>query len=654
MTRIEHDPLAVPALERPLHDEGPLFVPRPPRGIGDAVQLRVWVPDAWPLTHVALRTLVDAEITTAQLKAEEPVAGGRWWSTTVTTVNPVQPYRFALIGPGDAERGIPTYAWLTAAGIYPWDVGDTTDFRLVSHAPAPEWVDDAVVYQIFPDRFARSAAAPVDEQGRPAGELPAWARPMPWDTPAEEDGLRNGEQLYGGDLDGVIEHLDHIQSLGATVVYLTPVFPAGSAHRYDATTFDRVDSVLGGDAALVRLSQALHERGMRLMLDLTTNHTGVTHEWFIAAQADATSPEAGFYTFHEHPDRFRCWLGVPSLPSLDHSSAELSRRLLEGPDSVVGKYLAEPFAADGWRIDVAHMTGRNGTQDLAHDVARRIRATMAQMDAATGRSTWLLAEHNHDASGDLAGDGWHGTMNYTGFTRPLWAWLSDPAQKLNWLGLPMTIPHVPGWAAAHTLRDYTAQLSFPARKHSQNQLSSHDTPRTRSVVGTRGKHLVALVAQATLPGVPTVFAGDELGLPGLNGEHARQPMPWRTIEQLEQGQPVDAPVGSVGASADGEILIALRELLALRAEHPALRRGGVQWLHASAEAIVFLRTHDEGSVLVHLARDAHPAIELDLSALPGISGSEPLDQRGGAQATARGAALTLGAEAAGATVHLLR
>ena len=650
------DPTGVPLPQQPMHDSGPLFVPRPPRALGEEVELRVWVPHSWPVSAVALRTIVDGEISTAVLAAEQPHAappGGTWFAVTTTVVNPVQPYRFCLVGDPEASAGVPRYAWLTAAGIVPWDVADATDFRLVAHEPAPDWVDDAVVYQVFPDRFARSAASPTDEHGRFApDQLPDWARPMAWDEPPSLDGMVNGQQLYGGDLDGVIEHLDHIQELGADVVYLTPVFPAGSAHRYDASTFDRVDPLLGGDEALVRLSRALHERGMRLMVDLTTNHTGDTHEWFRTAQADAGSTEAGFYRFHEHPADYRCWIGVPTLPSLEHSSPELRERLLSGPDSVVGRYLRAPFLADGWRIDVANMTGRNGAEDLTHEVARTIRATMREVREHTGRDTWLLAEHGHDASGDLAGDGWHGTMNYTGFTRPLWAWLCPEGSPLNWLGLPMTAPRIPGWAAARTLRDYNAHLPWPSRLHSQNQLSSHDTPRTRTVVGDHQAHLVAITALAALPGVPTVFAGDELGLQGLTGEHSRTPMPWEAVDRVRRGEPVQ-PSTVVEEQIDPGIWPVLRELLALRRRHPALRRGGIQWLHMGEDSLVLLRTHPAGDILVHLARAAHGRVEIDLAHLPPTEAPEALAAIGGARASAAGQVLALEAESPGATITLL-
>ncbi len=612
------DPTGVPLTQQVLHDAGPLFVPKRPQALGDRVELRVWQPRSWPLQAIALRTVVDGEIFTQKLTVESEEPGGHWWSTTLTITNPVMPYRFCLTGREESDRRtVPSYAWLTAAGIVPWDVSDATDFRLVTHPPAPDWVDDAVVYQVFPDRFARSTAAPLDAEGRPTPEhLPSWAQPMRWEETPSLEGEINGHQLYGGDLDGIIERLDYISALGANTVYLTPVFPAGSVHRYDASTFDHVDPLLGGDEALVRLSRALHERGMRLMLDLTTNHTGDGHEWFRTAQADPHSPEASFYRFTEHPHRYRCWLGVPSLPSLDHSSPLLRTRLLAGPGSVVGRYLTSPFNADGWRIDVANMTGRDGADDHAHAVARTIRATMREVTEQTGRETWLLAEHGHDASGDLAGDGWHGTMNYTGFTRPLWAWLADPSSGLNWLGLPTTIPSLPGWAAGRTLREYSAHLSWEARCHSQNQLASHDTPRLRSVVGDAGRHRTAFAALTALPGVPTIFAGEELGLHGTTGERSRTPMPWKAISRITVGESVTART-AIEADVDPTVLPQLRSLLHLRRDQEALRRGGLIWLHLGEDSMVFLRSHPEAPVLVHLARAAHDPVALDLRALPG-------------------------------------
>lgn len=155
------------------------------------------------------------------------------------------------------------------------------------------------------------------------------------------------------------------------VLYLTPVFPARSTHRYDASTFAHVDPLLGGDRALRKLTRAAHDRGVRVMGDLTTNHTGDAHEWFRAAHSDPGSAEAGFYFFTDHPDDYVGWLGVPSLPKSDYSSTELRRRVYGADDSVLVRWLTGPDPLDGRRIDVANMTGRHGVQDLNREVSGR-------------------------------------------------------------------------------------------------------------------------------------------------------------------------------------------------------------------------------------------------------------------------------------------
>lgn len=630
-------------INRPYHGADQLSVPQPPSKLGDTVLVRIYVPDVLRTRTVAVRALMDAEPVASRLTPGKRTASGVWWEGEILAANPVTGYRFCLIGEEDSPL---PYGWLNAAGLFPFDVSDSADFRLVLHDPAPEWVDDAIVYQIFPDRFARSAQSPTDTEGLPTHpQLPVWARPKPWDSEPSVRGVISGEEFYGGDLHGIIDRLDYIQSLGADTVYLTPVFPAGSVHRYDATDFTRIDPLLGGDEAMADLSRALHGRGMRLVLDLTTNHTGDTHRWFRTAQADPDSPETAYYLFTEHPDEYESWMSVPSLPKLDHRSEPMREALYEGQGSVVAQWLRPPVEADGWRIDVANMTGRSGDVDLAHDVARTLRATMQETTSSTGRETWLVAEHGHDATGDLVGDGWHGTMNYAGFTRPLWAWLADPASDLNWLGLPTTIPRISGCAAAETLIRYNAEMPWPSRCHSQNQLDSHDTPRIRTVVGDKGRQLVAAAALATLPGVPTLFMGDEIGAVGTTGEHSRTTMPWPVIDGDETDPRVEL-----------DLIDLYRSLFAARREHVALRHGGIRFLHIEDDVLVFERVHADESVIVHLARDAHEPIRISTAALcGGADSSDPatLLSLGDATTAAEDGGLMLTATGPGASLIAL-
>ena len=188
--------------------------------------------------------------------------------------------------------------------------------------------------------------------------------------------------MYGGDLDGIARRLDHIAALGANTVYLTPFFPARSNHRYDASAFDRVDPLLGGDAALARLAAAVHGRGWRLLGDLTTNHTGDGHPWFTDRARD-------FYYFRPGGG-YESWLGYPSLPKLNWGSAELRRRFTDGDPALARRAVR----LDGWRVDVANMTGRRGADDWTHEVAALLRRAVAR--GSPGRAADRRARPRRD------------------------------------------------------------------------------------------------------------------------------------------------------------------------------------------------------------------------------------------------------------------
>ncbi len=295
--------------------------------------------------------------------------------------------------------------------------------------------------------------------------LPDWAVPAAWDDAPKPAGRPAARQFFGGDLYGVAEHLDHIAALGANTLYLTPVFPAASSHRYNAASFDHVDPLLGGDAAYRELIDSAHARGMRVLGDLTTNHTGSTHDWFLTGRARCELPGVGLLPVRPGPGRrtgnatTSGGSGTASLPKLDHRSAELRRRMVDGPDSVVARWLR--FGLDGWRIDVANMTGRYRETDLTRQIAREIRATMADVSP----EAYLVGEHFHDFLGDVDGTTWHGIMNYSGLARPMWTWLArqDPVFD-GWLGAPLPRwPHLPGPSVVSTMRAFSA-IPWSARR----------------------------------------------------------------------------------------------------------------------------------------------------------------------------------------------
>ena len=571
------------------HDGSPLYASTLAPGIGELLTLRLRIHRDHQPDLVMLRTVHDGEPFIVRAEPDEVSGVDVWWVAQVQARNVRTHYRWLLAG------GSFGYEWLTAAGLVDFDVPDAGDFVISATPAPPAWSHRSVVYQVFPDRFARSAGNPTDIARPPEGvDLPSWAVPRAWTAHPEGRSPNTPREYFGGDLVGIRDHLDHLEDIGANVLYMTPIFPAGSTHRYDATTFDAVDPLLGGDIALERLVTGAHDIGLRVIGDITLNHCGVKHDWFVRAQ-DPSAPEREFFRFDPALKHgYECWWGNSSLPKFDHTSTSLREALVTGEDSSVRRWLRGPVALDGWRVDVANMTGRMGSIDVTHEFARDVSAAMAREST----DLVLVAEHGHDASEDLLGDGWQGTMNYAGFTRQVWCWLRSPDYRSDFLGLPVETPVISGQQAVESIRAFHARIPWRSLLSSWNILGSHDTARIRTVVGTAERQIAALALAVGLPGVPMVFAGDEIGATGGWGEDSRTPFPWHDPD-----------------SWDMQTLGAYRTLLRLRSSSAALAEGGLRWLHVSSDAIAFVREHPDESILIVVARNQSEPIRIPLDGM---------------------------------------
>ena len=573
-------------LAQPHHDGSDVHVLEHADGLGRDGVVRVRVPRDARVDAVAVRYVRDGEARIEPAELDEENERETWWRARVPAWNPATPYRWLLTG-GDAG-----YAWLNGAGVVAHDPPDSDDFVLAVDRGGPDWHLRSVAYQIFPDRFANSGRS-VDP--------PPWAVPRAWDELPTGRGPETPFELFGGDLSGIEQHLDHIERVGASVIYLTPIFPAQSTHRYDATTFDFVDPLLGGDEAFASLAAAAHARGLRLFGDITTNHCGDAHEWFVNARADENAPEREFFWFDDRlPNGYAAWFDIGSLPKIDWRSDELRRRML----GVIGHWLEAGL--DGWRVDVANMTGRFGDVDVNADVARAVRE-------AAGEAP-VVAEHFHDFRPDLGGGGWTGVMNYAGFLRPVWNWLRG--RDVEFHGPSVRLG---GASVAATMRAFRAGVPWPALLHSWLALDTHDTARFRTVAASRERHVVGIGLQMTSPGVPVLFAGDEIGLEGEWGEDARRTMPW------------DRP-----DTWDTTLFDEYRRLIALRRGSDALARGGIRYAFVGDDVIAYLRESSTERLLCLASRADHSPVTLALDAL-GATALETL--YGGDAALANGAAV---------------
>lgn len=553
----------------PHHDGSPLYLSNGAPKIGEKVEFRVRIPHSFGIKQGLMRFYHDGEPRTAILKkSSKRNKVEQWWSVKVPVMNTVMKYRFLLIG----KSG---YHWLTNAGIVDYNVQSNTDFTILATPAYPTWLEGAVFYQIFPDRWATSGKKRT---------VPSWAIPRPWNALPSKDGKVMSNEYFGGDFAGIEKHIDHIVNLGATGIYFTPFFPALSLHRYDASSFDHVDPLLGGDKEFISFVNRAHKLGLKIIGDLTSNHTGAGHPWLAKAKKDKKSKERGYYYFDSKIKHgYEGWWGLASLPKLNFASKALREAFYSGPKSVVRKWLLPPFNLDGWRIDVGNMTGRYRDQDMQREVMRGIRSAVEE----TNKNAWLVAENGDWQTEDLDGLGWHGTMNYEGFMRPLWAWLGTGVKTgPGFHGLPIDPPRFSTKQYVNSMNSIKSSIPWRSLIASMTLLDSHDTARFRHVVGNNfDRHIAGVALQMTYPGVPSIFHGDEIGLGGTTGEDSRRTMPWDKSEIW-----------------DHDFFSEVRALVEIRKSSSAIARGGLRYIAIEKEYFAFLREAPTENILVIIFR----------------------------------------------------
>jgi alpha-glucosidase len=327
---------------KPHHDGSELYISSDAPKIGSEVTLRVRVPNTYTFDIGLVRYYMDSESTVAELTKESIGEVESWWSAKIPVKNYDVQYRFLFSRAGK-------YEWLNASGLFAHDVHTNEDFRIIARPRTTTWLKSSVFYQIFPDRFAKGVERPA----------PEWALPMQWDAMPHGHGPTTGIELYGGDFEGITAHLDHVIELGANGIYFTPFFPSKSNHRYDATSFDKIDPLLGGDKAFFEFMKAAKKAKIKVLGDITTNHCSNEHPWFLTGQKVKSSKENKFFYWDKKTlFGYGTFYTVKQMPKLNFASAELRKRFYEAKNSVIQKWLSPKYGLDGWRIDVGNQTGR--------------------------------------------------------------------------------------------------------------------------------------------------------------------------------------------------------------------------------------------------------------------------------------------------------
>lgn len=444
----------------------------------------------------------------------------------------------------------------------------------------PEWVKDAIFYQIFPDRFARSER--VDRHG---------LHFEPWDSPPTIYGFK------GGDLYGIAEHLDYLQDLGITAIYLNPIFASASNHRYHTYDYYQVDPLLGGNQALRHLLDEAHRRGIRIVLDGVFNHAsrGFWQFHHVLENGDG-SPYVDWFHFdpqrlqrkkpwgaypHAEEERalrrgedsltaigYRAWWNLPALPKFNTNTPAV-REFLFG----VAEHWMR-FGIDGWRLDVP---AEIDDDSFWQEFRRRVKAI--NPDAYIVGEIWERADRW------LRGDQFDAVMNYpigeaciSFFGR---AGLN--MSEIRKAGYGPRIHPIDGHEFARRLQEIVTWY-HPEIVYAQlNLFDSHDTPRFLTAVGgDRSALKLAWLTLFTYPGAPCIYYGDEIGLEGGHDPDCRRSFPWERQRW------------------DQELLSFAKTCIAMRKIHPALRRGQFQVLYADTESVVFARWNGEETWLVAL------------------------------------------------------
>lgn len=461
-----------------------------------------------------------------------------YYGTTIRTDGIAAYVRYVFrLRHGDETR------WLCPNGLRETEPGLEEDFfEFLWPNPgdcytAPDWCSRQVYYQIFPERFRNK-----DPNRTPPGA-------EPWGSPPTR------QNFMGGDLAGITEKLDYIADLGATCIYLNPVFEAPSNHKYDTKDYFRIDPQFGAEDDLRELICQAHKRGIRVILDGVFNHCG--YEWAPfqdVLQNGEASPYRNWFFIHSFPvtsekQNYDCVGHYKWMPKLNHGDPDLRRRLTE-----IGTYWLLQTGADGWRLDVADEVPMTFWEEFSDRVRREFPQAM------------LLGETWGDAARLLAPGRLDSAMNYV---------FRDAAR--DWLALGK----IDAGGFCHRANQMLALYPYEVTLRMYNLLDSHDTPRFLTFCGgDEAKYRLAVALQMCFPGCPAIYYGDEIGMEGENDPDCRRAMDW------ERGE--SAP-----------LLSWFRKLTALRRVCPALTTGGfyVSLCDSASNVFGFCRTHEEENIL---------------------------------------------------------
>ena len=485
--------------------------------------------------------------------------------------------------------------YYTQKGIETYIPGEENNFRILTDYKQPEWIKNAVFYQIFPERFCNGNPQISVKDGEYTFEGYPSIQVKDWNKVPEEYDKVHCLDFYGGDLEGIKQKIPYLKKLGVTALYLNPIFYAATVHKYDCLDYFHVDPHFGGDKALENLINELHKNEMKIILDVSINHTGTANRWFNkegvffpkseGAYNNPDSQEREYYFFNKD-NTYKCWFDVPSLPTLNYQSEKLRNRLYRDDDSLVKKWLKKPYGIDGWRFDVADTMARNDKIQLHHEVWPQIRKSIKEEND----QAYILAEDWTDCTAFLNGNEWDSPMNYYSSCRAIRGFYgqvdfqNSHNPELKEISFKWTAKDL-----ANCIRNYLSKLPYVIVQNLFNLLDSHDISRFHNDKNMSKDYVRgAVIMIFTLPGCTNMYYGDEAEIDGKTEtiEGCRYPMPWnKDIENLSSYK-----------------LYSI--LCSIKTSSPAFKDGGFKILWEEDYVFAFARFTDEELWLTVVSSDS--------------------------------------------------
>ena len=579
-----------------VHSDGTkTFVSNPLPKLGETVKVRICFFEHAPVKHVLLLSFPNGIDDFREMSVLKKEHGLVYYEAELKISEKRLQYQFYLVTED-------TIYYYTQNGITTYIPDHSRDFVLVADYQKPEWVKDAVFYQIFTERFCNGNPendVKTDEyaqNGFKTIKIENWES-VPLD-------YEHGHCLdfHGGDLEGIVEKIPYLKELGITALYLNPIFTAPSVHKFDCIDYYHIDPHFGGDEALEKLSTVLHENGMKLVLDISINHTGTDHKWFnrdcewfeksVGAYNNPDSEERGYYFFGEN-NSYLGWFNVETMPTLNYTSKSLRQKIYKAEDSVLKKWLKPPYSIDGWRFDVADVFGRNNEVQLDTELWPEICSEIKSVNP----NAYILAEDWGDCSEHLCGDQWDSPMNYYGCGRAIRQFLGEPDLFMLDQPLLRDIPYkMTAKDFENRVMEHFSKIPFALWENQFNLFDSHDTARLHNNPKiSKNAYRGAVIFQFLLPGAPSIYYGDEAEIDGRLGsmEGCRYPMPWsKDFKNTENYR-------------------LYKKMISLRKENSVLRNGSFKFICSEGRVSAFAR-FDENKAFVGVISTEEKDVKIKL------------------------------------------